>query len=440
MNNADLLLEKGDHELRRDMLSILEVAIESVDPYRCVDDVIEVQGDVLGINSMEFYLKDKERIIVVGGGKASYKMVAALNDNIGERISEGVVNSPTEGEVGAIKLHKATHPDPTEGNVSGAKEIMSLCQNAGENDLVICLISGGGSAMIPCPVEGVTVEEKRKTAEALMLAGANIEELNTVRRHLSRLKGGNLAKIVYPAQIVSLILSDVVGNPLESIASGLTAPDPTTFSDALSVLMEYDLGSRVPRSVVNHLAHGKEENPKPGDPIFENVENIIVGDNRKALTAAHQEAGALGYSSVILTNFLEGEAKEVGKVLAAIGNEMVLHSSPLEPPAIILAGGETTVTVEGSGIGGRNTELVLASLLKLEEGVTVLSFGTDGLDGKSEAGGAIADVGSRAPDFQEFLENNDSASFFKREGGLIFTGETGTNVGDIMMLGARRKQ
>lgn len=293
--------------------------------------------------------------------------------------------------------------------------------------------------MMPLPADGLTIDDKRRTARELMLAGATIEEINVVRRHLSAIKGGRLARAACPARVLSLILSDVVGDPLESIASGPTAPDPTTYSDALTVLMKYGVIERIPASVIDHLTKGDQQNPGPGDPTFERVSNLIVGSNRMALVAAADEAEKLGYRTLVLTAFLEGEAREVGKVMAALGNEMVTSSLPLKPPAFIIAGGETTVTVKGLGTGGRNTELVLGALSKMRKGFTLLSFGTDGIDGISEAGGAIAD--SRSGDHvQRYLDNNDSASYFRRYGGLIVTGPTGTNVGDIILLAARRKE
>lgn len=433
------LIKGEDPIVRMDMLEVLEAAVRSIDSYRCVKDSLSFEDGLLSVGDIAFDLREVERIFVVGTGKASVGMTRAVFDVLGDKIHEGYLNVLEEGHIGPINLHKSTHPHPSEEGRQGAERILALCEEADQNDLVICLISGGGSAMMSLPPENMSVEDKRRVSELLMLAGANIEELNTVRKHLSLVKGGNLVRACNPAMVLSLILSDVVGDPLESICSGPTAPDPTTFSDALMVLEKYDLRGKVPRSVMDHLLRGEEETPKPGNPIFEKVENVIVGNNWRALMAAKGRAIELGYKAIILTSALEGEAREVGKVLGSIGSEVSLHHDPIGPPAILLAGGETTVTVKGGGRGGRNCELVLGALPKLSKGVTLLSFGTDGVDGNSNAGGAIGDAGSIRSDVNEFLESNDSASYFEREDSLIVTGPTGTNVGDVIILAVRKE-
>ena len=438
--NREQLLARGDRETRAHLLEILETAVDAVDPYRCVKDALSLEDDVLSVGGREYDLFQFDQVLVVGAGKASKRMAEALNEVLGDRITAGTVNFLTEGAVGRIKLHRSTHPHPGPEGMEGALEIKRMCEAATERDLVICLISGGGSAMMPCPVEGITLEEKRKTAQFLMLRGAKIDELNAVRRHLSCLKGGNLARLAYPASVLSLIVSDVVRDPLEGISSGLTAPDPTTYNDALAVLSKHNLLEEVPRSVLHHLKTAKYENPKPGDKIFDRVKNVIVASNQIALLAAEKKARGVGYNTMILTSSLEGEAREVGRALSAIGNGIIQTSTPIPVPALVIAGGETTVTVKGQGRGGRNCELVLSSLQDLDEGVTTLSFGTDGIDGSSDAGGAIGDRGTWKEDAPAFLENNDSASYFEREGGLIVTGPTGTNVGDIVLVMASRKR
>jgi len=438
--NREELTSKGDKEARIHLLKVLEVAIDSIDPYRCVSEALSLKGDRLWVFDAAYDLSNYDRILVVGAGKASKRMVEALNGVLGGRISAGIVNSLADGVIGRIELHKSTHPHPGPEGLDGAMAIMRLCESATEKDLIICLISGGGSAMMPCPVEGVTLDDKKRTAELLMLLGASIEELNVVRRHISRLKGGNLARIAYPATVLSLIVSDVVGDHLESISSGPTAPDPTTHSDALAVLKKYDLLDEAPQSVVDHLTHVKSENPKVGDSVFCKVRNVIVASNRTALLAAEKKARDMGNDALILTSALEGEAREVGRMICSIGNDMVEKGKPIPPPAVLVGGGETTVTVRGKGKGGRNSELVLGALQEMREGVTILSFGTDGIDGSSEAGGAIADMKSWSDDAPSFLNDNDSATYFEREGCLIFTGPTGTNVGDIVLVFASRKR
>jgi glycerate 2-kinase len=433
------VIKGEDPIVRMDMLEILEAAVRSIDPYRCVKDSLSFEDGLLRVGDVKLDLGEVERILVVGTGKATVGMSRAVFDVLGDKIDEGYLNVLDDGNIGPINLHKATHPYPSEEGRQGAEKILALCEGAGENDLVIYLISGGGSAMMPLPPENVSVEDKSIASELLMLAGANIEELNTVRKHLSQVKGGNLVRACHPAMMLSLIISDVIGDPLESICSGPTASDPTTFSDALMILDKYGLREKIPQGVMDHLRRGEEETPKPGNAIFERVKNVMVGNNRRALLAAKGRAIELGYKAIILTSALEGEAREVGKVLGSIGSEVYLRHDPIEPPAILLAGGETTVTVKGRGRGGRNCELVLGALPKLSKGVTLVSFGTDGVDGNSNAGGAIGDAASFRSDASEFLERNDSASYFEREDSLIVTGPTGTNVGDIVMMAVRRE-
>ena len=440
ITNREQLLSRGDREARAHLLDVLETAVDAVDPYRCVKDAVSLEGDVLSVRGKEYPFFLFDRVLVVGAGKASKRMAEALDEVLGDRITAGMVNFLSEGSVGRIRLHRSTHPHPGRDGMEGALEIRRMCEDATERALIICLISGGGSAMMPCPAEGITLEEKGKTAQLLMLGGARIDELNVVRRHLSCLKGGNLARLAYPATVLSLIVSDVVRDPLESISSGPTAPDPTTYDDALAVLTKYGLLEEVPRSVAEHLKNAENENPKPGDKIFDKVNNVIIASNRIALLAAEKKARDLGYSTTVLTSSLEGESREVGRAFSALGNGIAKTSIPIPPPALVIAGGETTVTVKGRGKGGRNCELVLSALQDLDEGVAVLSFGTDGIDGSSGAGGAMGDGGDWKDDAPAFLENNDSASYFEREGGLIVTGPTGTNVGDVVLVMASRRR
>ncbi len=439
IENRAQLTSVGDKKVRSDLLDVLEAAVESVDPYVCVREALRVKGDILSVSGEGMDLGQFKRIFVVGAGKAAEKMAKAVDDEIGDRVSAGFINSLREGRIGNITIHKATHPRPGIEGMRGAMEIKRICEGAGEDDMIICLISGGGSAMMPCPAEGIELEEKGRMAETLMLAGATIEELNAVRRHLSCLKGGNLARAAYPATLLSLIISDVVGDSLESIASGPTAPDPTSFRDAFEVLRKYDVVEAAPISVRERLLKGGKENPKPGDKVFEKVRNLIVASNSRALAAAKGKGEELGYRTLVLTASLTGEARDVGQVFGALGNEIVDTSPQGAQPTIVIAGGETTVTVRGKGRGGRNGEVVLGGLLRMKEGVTLLSFGTDGIDGSSDAGGALADCGMRRKDLMEYLEKNDSHTYLQREGGLIRTGPTGTNVGDIILLAVSRK-
>jgi glycerate-2-kinase len=341
-------------------------------------------------------------------------------------------------------LNPAGHPIPDEGSINGAKEMLRILSKADERDLVIVLISGGGSALMEYPMEGITLEDLREMNRLLVLSGADIREINTVRKHVSRVKGGRLAEAAYPARVVSLIISDVIGDPLDTIASGPTAPDETTFQDAWEVLRNYSLVEKMPQSVIKVIKDGMEgripETPKPGDPIFENVTNMIVANNLKAVQTAEGVLRSLGYNTLVLGSRVQGEARHIGKMLAGLASSIKNEGIPLSPPAALLMGGETTVTVTGDGVGGRNQELVLGAVRQIAglDGVVVASIGTDGIDGSSEAAGAICDGHTLERALreglkpEEYLKNNDSYSFFSWLGDAIITGPTLTNVMDLM--------
>jgi hydroxypyruvate reductase len=333
-----------------------------------------------------------------------------------------------------------------ENSLRGTQKILALLNQATPDDLIVCLISGGGSALFELPVAGVSLEDYRAATDVLLRAGATINELNTVRKHLSQVKGGQLARRANGAQIISLILSDVIGSPLDTIASGPTAPDATTFADALAIIERYNLRAQMPASIVQHLERGAKreiaDTPKPGDEIFARVQNVIIADNAIACNAAVNQARALGYHTLLLSTFIQGEAREVAKVFAAIAKEIAATDRPIARPACVIAGGETTVTVRGNGKGGRNQELVLAAAIEIARmhKVLVLSGGTDGTDGPTDAAGAIADgttlprANERGMEARTFLANNDAYHFFAPLGDLLITGPTGTNVNDVMVM------
>ncbi|HID90896.1 TPA: glycerate kinase, partial [Candidatus Bathyarchaeota archaeon] len=335
---------------------------------------------------------------------------------------------------------------PDEDGVRGAEGIIRLASEAAEGDLVICLISGGGSALMPLPAAGIALRDVRRLTAALLRSGATINEVNAVRKHVSRLKGGQLARAAYPATLISLILSDVVGDPLDVIASGPTAPDTTTFDDAIRVLKAYGLWRDAPEPVRERLESGSRgeipETPKPGDAIFDRTHNIVVGNNRLASLAACREARRRGFNALLLSSLIEGEARHIGTAYSGIVREILTSGNPVRRPAVVVAGGETTVTVKGRGKGGRNQELVLSASLGIEglRGVAIASIGTDGVDGPTDAAGAIADgqtavrARKRGLDARSFLADNDSYGFFTRLGDLILTGPTGTNVNDITVM------
>jgi glycerate-2-kinase len=344
-----------------------------------------------------------------------------------------------------IKFNPASHPVPSEDGVRGVKNMLRLVGQPSEEDLVICLISGGGSALMPLPSAGLLLSDKQKTTNLLLKSGAKIDEINAVRKHLSDFKGGRLAEKLYPATVLSLIISDVVGDKLESIASGPTVPDDTTYADAYTILQECGLWRKVPDSVRKRIQEGKEgklpETPKKTSRIFKRVHNVLIGTNKESCQAAAEVLEKRGYRSLILSTRLQGEAREVGKIMAGICIGIRENQLPVAPPAAVVAGGETTVTVHGKGHGGRNQELVLSAALSIRGNPAILvsSIGTDGVDGPTDAAGAVADGdtverGLRIhmnPD--SYLRENNSYPFFERLNDLVITGPTGTNVNDIFI-------
>ena len=388
------------------------------------------------------------RVIVVGGGKAGPGMAAGLERALANRV-EGLVNVP-EG-MGAslerIRFHAARPQgvnEPTHAGVAGVDEMLRLLASAGPDDVAVCLLSGGGSALLPAPVRGIALEDKLALTKLLHGSGATIDEMNCVRKHLSRIKGGRLAEVFRGKLLVSLIISDVVGDPLDVIASGPTAPDPTTFAEAVAAIERFGLRDRVPSAVFEHLLRGSNgECPETPKTVSSRVVNRVIGSNRVSLDAASREAESRGYSVLDLGSFIEGETQQVATAMAGIVRSIRRDRLPIAPPACILLGGETTVTLgENSGKGGRNQEFVLAMIAKLGtegmRGVAVLSGGTDGEDGPTDAAGAMADAEtlSRAAglSIQDHLGRHDAYPFFEATGDLIRCGLTGTNAMDVRVI------
>jgi len=432
-------------DLKGDAFEIFRAALRAADPIGCVRRNLGFEGNAIRVGDRHYDISDISRIYVVAVGKAAVPMARAVREILGDKISAGIVNTkyghgePVEG----MEVNECGHPIPDERGVSGTERIISLLEEADERTLVICLISGGGSALMPAPVDGITLGEKQETTRLLLKCGAAIDEINAIRKHLSKVKGGRLAEIARPAHVVSLILSDVVGDRLDVIASGPTVPDSSTFGDCLEILGRYGIAGAVPESVLRHLEAGSRgEIPETPKSPYERCQNIIIGSNRLALEAAKEKARSLGYNVLLLSSQIEGETKDVAKVHAAIAKEVVSSGEPLEPPACLISGGETTVTVRGSGLGGRNQEFALASAMEISgvDRVLIFSAGTDGTDGPTDAAGAIAD-GSTVPRALklglspgEYLANNDSYNFFKALGDLVITGPTGTNVMDVRIM------
>ena len=425
--------------LRRQALSIFRAALAAADP---VDAVLR------HLRSRDF--SRYRHIYVVGAGKAGASMAKAAERALGRRITAGLVNVKhgSTAKLRRIELNPAGHPIPDEAGVAGSTRIAEIAAQAGEGDLVLCLISGGASALLPLPALPITLAEKQATTQLLLACGANIHEFNCVRKHLSRIKGGQLARLAAPAAVEALLLSDVIGDDLDVIGSGPTAPDASTFAGAFAILEKFQLVERVPATVRERLERGRRgelaETPKAGDPLFRGVRNVLVGNNRLALDAAAKRAKSLGFRTLVLSSEIQGETREIARMHAAIAREIVSTSRPVRAPACIVTGGETTVTLRGDGLGGRNQEFVLAAALEIAglRDVVVLSAGTDGSDGPTDAAGAIADGETlrRNPEAPRYLDRNDSYHYFQSLDDLLITGPTDTNVMDVrvMLVGVRK--
>ncbi|HJS28611.1 MAG TPA: glycerate kinase [Anaerolineales bacterium] len=430
---------------------ILAASIEAVEPRAAVSRALKRSGKSLHAGGGTFALDQFRRIVLVGAGKAGAPMAGGAAEALGDELSGGlVIVKDGYAEVSdlppSVEIIEAGHPVPDGRGLDGSRRIAALLTNLSEQDLAICLISGGGSALLTLPPDGVRMEDLQETTRLLLSSGARIEEINTLRRHLDLVKGGGLARMAYPARVLTLILSDVVGDPLEAIASGPTAPDPTTFADALAILDRHGLSSRTPEGVLRRLRAGvvgaEPENPAPGDPLFERVQNILIGSNRQAAEAAVRQAEEEGYRAMLLTTCLEGEAREAGRLLASLARGMASEGVPVPRPGLIVAGGETTVRVAGNGLGGRNLEMALGAVRPLA-GVSHVGFATlatDGGDGPTGAAGAFvtgetlarAAAMDLAP--EEFLKRNDSYHFFEPLEDLLKPGPTLTNVNDLAFV------
>ncbi len=430
---------------------ILAAALNAVDPQVAVSHFLSRQGGRLQIAGRSYSLRDYQRIFVVGGGKAGAPMTRAAVEVLGDEIAAGIVivkdgYGEAEGAIGPVEIIEAGHPLPDARGVAGSQRIADLLAETTEADLVISLISGGGSALLTLPAPGLTLDDLRGLTETLLACGATINEFNSLRKQVDLFKGGGLAQMAAPAQMVTLILSDVVGNPLDIIASGPTVPDPDTFQRAFQVLTRYGIRDQVPPKVVALLEAGLagkvDETPKPGDPLFDRVVNVLVGNNLLAAEAACTQAAQEGYRPLLLTTALQGEAREVGRVIAAIGSGLAGEAGPLPRPACVVIGGETTVTIMGNGKGGRNQELALGAVADLAgiEKVALVALATDGGDGATDAAGAVVtgETLKRAreaglhPD--EFLACNNSYNFFEPLGDLLKPGPTRTNVNDLVIV------
>jgi glycerate 2-kinase len=416
--------------MKSDALAIFQAALAAADP---------AASTLKSLRQLKLPLARFDRIFLVAVGKAAIGMAAAVENFVGPKLTDGIALTKyghTNRTLRLCKILEAAHPVPDTAGCQASQQIEQLLRTLNARDLLLTAISGGASALLSAPAAGISLRDKQRATDLLLRAGADIFELNAVRKHLSRLKGGQLAALAYPATVVSLLLSDVIGDPIDVIGSGPTAPDTSTFEEARNVLAKYNLFHRVPTSIRRRLESNSQETPKPADPLFKNVRNVLTAGNRQALTAAAAKARTLGYRPLILSSKIQGEAKEVARVHAAI-----LRDAPAN--SCILSGGETTVTVKAKGKGGRNQEFALALALDIAgiPNVAALCAGTDGTDGPTDAAGAFV-TGQTISDpakARRYLSENNSYEFFNPLGALIKTGPTGTNVMDINILLTQRR-
>ncbi|MBN2428211.1 MAG: glycerate kinase [Deltaproteobacteria bacterium] len=438
----------GPSKQRSDAVAIFRAGLEAVAPGAAIKRHCHLEGETLRVGEARYNLGKFKKVVVIGAGKAGASMALAIEEILGDRIDDGLI-TVKYGHLEALKkirICEAGHPVPDSNGLDAAREIFELASAADEKTLVICLISGGGSALLPLPVEGVSLEDKQATTRVLLACGATIHEINAIRKHLSVIKGGGLARAVHPATLITLILSDVIGDDLDSIASGPCVPDLKTFADCRAILDKYGIGDQVPANVRDYLGAGIRgevpETPKAGEAFFDRTQNLIVASNFDALLQARIMAEKLGYNCLLLSSMFEGDTRDLAVNHMAIAREIRLHGYPLKTPACLLSGGETTVKLQGRGKGGRNQEFVLAAALKMAglEGILVLSAGTDGTDGPTDAAGAFADAMTVARaeaaglDPRHYLNNNDSYHFFANLEDLFKTGPTNTNVMDMRII------
>jgi hydroxypyruvate reductase len=441
---------------------VLQAALDAVDPAEAVRRFLRMENThilVIGRDeaARRYDLRDYDHIYLVGAGKASVPMALAAAGVLGSHLTEGAVvakagflepgseNTPPNPDP-MLVFYEGAHPVPDESSVEATGRVLELVSQAGENDLVLCLLSGGGSALLTRPAEGLTLNNLQQLTRDLLASGANIEQINAVRKHLDLVKGGGLAQAAMPAAVATLILSDVVGDSLDVIASGPTVADASTYQDAWNVLEQYHLLGKAPEQIQLRIAAGRsgqlDETPKPGYQLFERVQNVIIGSNRLAANAALSQARLEGFEPLLLSTYLQGEASQAGRLLAAVLRQIADTGEPVARPACIVIGGETTVTLRGNGLGGRNQELALGSVQELAgvEQVLLVTLATDGDDGPTDAAGAVvtgetlARAAQAGLDPQKFLANNDAYHFFNALGDLLKPGPTQTNVNDLAFL------
>jgi glycerate 2-kinase len=453
------------HDLKRDLLKgcpieeqvermfdIIHSALEEVAPDQCINRFVQREGSRIAVGDLTFDLAYFEQVKVVAIGKAAIPMAQSILEILGEYLAEGFVITKHLSSDDArtlpsmIQVCLGSHPVPDEKSISCSKKLVKFLAKSGENDLILFLISGGGSALACLPVEGVSLSDIQATTRSLLACGAEIQEMNTIRKHLDIIKGGGLARIISPAQMITFALSDVVGNSLDVIASGPTVPDSSTYGEAISILEKYKLEMVVPRIVWEHLENGRQgiirETPKVEDSCFTKAATVLVGSNYQAATAALREAKRQGVNTLLLTTSMRGEARDAGRFIAGIASEIDTSGHPVKRPACIIAGGETTVVLRGNGLGGRNLEVALGAVTDMAglKDAYLVTIATDGEDGPTDAAGAVVsgntfrEMKQRGLNSEESLALNDSYHFFEELEKLIKLGPTGTNVNDLAFL------
>jgi len=437
IRNRDALARTDAHAT---VLDCLAAGIEAAHPQRVLDDALSVSNGQVRIEDAVYDLGAYDEVLVLGGGNAASQVAAALEEILGPALDGGVVVTDDPVSTERVDVVEGTHPVPDEAADRGARRVREAAESADADALVFAVVTGGGSALLPAPAGDLALGDVQATTEALLASGAAIDEINAVRKHLSAVKGGHLAAAAAPATVVSLVFSDVVGDDLATVASGPTAPDPSTYADAVAVLDRYDLD--VPAAVRAHLQAGaageRGETPGP-DADFSHVRHHVLADAWTAIDAARETAAEAGFETMVLSSRVRGEAREQGLAHAAVAEEVAASGNPVEPPAVVLSGGETTVTVRGEGCGGPNQEFALRAALELPDGAVLGTVDTDGKDGGTDAAGALVDAdtvpdAATAARARDHLADNDAATFLADRDALVWTGQTGTNVNDLRVL------
>mgnify|MGYP001160988179 FL=1 len=434
-----MIVEK---KVKKNLDKIYNAALSAANPINCVGKFLEEKDDILKIGNKKYDLNYYKKIYIISFGKAAYEMAIGAQKILKKKITKGLIvsNMSNKKKIPGFRFIESSHPVPDNRSVKAANAIISLLDKTKKNDLVIFLISGGGSSLIALPDKNITLEDKKITTQILLKSGVDTNTLNTVRKKISAIKGGGLLEYSYPSEVATLIMSDVVGDHIDVIASGPTLPDKSNAKEAWREIMELGIENKLPPKVVINLENPLKEQHKKQKLSKQNT--IVIGNNLKSLKSAKKEAEKLGYNTLILTSQIKGEAKVVAKSLASIALEIKNSNIPIEKPACLIVGGETSVKVKGSGLGGRNSEIALAFAIEItnEDKISALFAGTDGIDGITNAAGAYCNGASRIKSrkagvsAKDSLINNDSYSFFKKAGDLKITGPTGTNVNDVGII------